>query len=290
MPQTTLEPPQPLLLPSRTVVDSSKVKLMPSMTTATPIHEAEADVSQPFPENLEFDLEIDDSYDCVKNERLDIPQEILSKISDQTKTRIDCSTILPLYHFKSNSLANVDQTSIKVVLKYPRLSKYLLFDSKKPGRFFLVQGGRNDQLKVAGTTASFLARACYGIFTVFFFFFLSLFSHNNFINCCCSPSCTLTKRERRGLVKTPANKHSLHFVPFRLPCGQKELLLHCLQYLLPCKQNEVPPQKWHCERILPCLQMQEPRQCGQRVLRFPWMQMLDPPQSLHSFRRFPCWQ
>jgi hypothetical protein len=109
MPQTTLEPPQPLLLPSRTVVDSSKVKLMPSMTTATPIHEAEADVSQPFPENLEFDLEIDDSYDCVKNERLDIPQEILSKISDQTKTRIDCSTILPLYHFKSNSLANVDQ-------------------------------------------------------------------------------------------------------------------------------------------------------------------------------------
>jgi hypothetical protein len=140
---------------------------MSSIPTTTPIHEAEADVSQPFSENLEFDLEIDDSYDCVKNERMDIPQEILSKISDQTKTRLDCSTILPLYHFKSNSLANVDQTSIKVVLKYPQRSKYLLFDSKKPGTFFLLQGGRNDQLKVAGTTASFLARACYNIFTMF---------------------------------------------------------------------------------------------------------------------------
>ena len=140
---------------------------MSSIPTTTPIHEAEADVSQPFSENLEFDWEIDDSYDCVKNERMDIPQEILSKISDQTKTRLDCSTILPLYHFKSNSLANVDQTSIKVVLKYPQRSKYLLFDSKKPGTFFLLQGGRNDQLKVAGTTASFLARACYNIFTMF---------------------------------------------------------------------------------------------------------------------------
>jgi hypothetical protein len=140
---------------------------MPSMPTTTPIHQTEADVSQPFPENLEFDLEIDDSYDCVTNESLDIPQEILSKISDQTKTRLDFSTTLPLYHFKSNLLANIDQTSIKVVLKYPERSKYLLFDSKKPGTFFLLQGGRNDLLKVAGTTASFLARACYGIFTMF---------------------------------------------------------------------------------------------------------------------------
>jgi hypothetical protein len=30
----------------------------------------------------------------------------------------------------------------------------------------LLQGGRNDQLKEAGKTALFLARTCYGIFTV----------------------------------------------------------------------------------------------------------------------------
>ena len=140
---------------------------MRDMPTETPIHEAEADGSQPVTEKIDFDLDIDDPYDCVVQQHLDLPQEIVSKISEQTKTKLDVSAILPAHHFKSNSLANVDQTSIRVVLKYPRRNKYLLFDSKKPGTFFLLQGGRNDQLKEAGTAASFLARACYGIFTTF---------------------------------------------------------------------------------------------------------------------------
>jgi hypothetical protein len=112
-------------------------------------------------------LDIDDPYECVVQQHLDLPQEIVLKVREQTKTHLDFSAILPAHHFKSNSLANIDQTSINVVLKYPRRNKYLLFDSKKPGTFFLLQGGRNDQLKEAGTTASFLARTCYGIFTMF---------------------------------------------------------------------------------------------------------------------------
>jgi hypothetical protein len=141
---------------------------MPGMPTETPIHEADADVSQSVTEQtMDFDLDIDDPYECVVQQHLDLPREIVSKISEQTKTNLDCSAILPAHHFKSNSLANVDQASMKVVLKYPRRNKYLLFDSKQPVNFFLLQGGRNDQLKEAGTTASFLARICYGIFAIF---------------------------------------------------------------------------------------------------------------------------
>jgi hypothetical protein len=130
--------------------------------------EAEADLSQPETEkSKDFDLDIDDPYDCVVQQHLDLPHEIVSKISEQTKAKLDFSAIIPVHHFRSNSLANVDQTSIKVVLKYPLRSKYLLFDSKKPGNLFLLQGGRHDQLKEAATSASFLARKCHGIFTIF---------------------------------------------------------------------------------------------------------------------------
>ncbi len=167
MQQSTLKSPQTILLPSTTTHNSSNVKLMPDIPS-TPIHEAEADLSQPEKQkSKDFDLDIDDPYECVVQQHLDLPQEIVSKISEQTKTKLDFSAILPVHHFRSNSLANVDQTSIKVVLKYPRRNKYLLFDAKKPGTFFLLQGGRNDQLKEAATTASFLARTCYGIFTIY---------------------------------------------------------------------------------------------------------------------------
>ena len=160
---------QAIPLPSTTTHDSSNVSnvtLMPDMPLETYIRESEADVSQ-LEENSEPVLQIDDANDYVEQQHLDLPQEIVSKIREQTKTKLDSSTILPTHHFKSNLLANVDQTSIKVVLKYPGRNKYLLFDSKKSGTFFLLQGGRNDQLKQAGTTASFLARTCYGIFTMF---------------------------------------------------------------------------------------------------------------------------
>ncbi len=149
---------------------SLNIKLMQGMPTETetPTNEAEADVSESVTDKtVDFDLDIDDPYDCVVQQHLDLPREIVTKISEQTKATLDFSAILPSHHYKSNSLANVDQTSIKVVLKYPRRNKYLLFDSKKPGNFFLLQGGRNDQLKEAGTTASFLAKTCNCIFAVF---------------------------------------------------------------------------------------------------------------------------
>jgi hypothetical protein len=117
--------------------------------------------------DLNIDLDIDDQHDCISTLPLELPKEVVLKISEQTKTKLDSSANIQAFHFKSNQLENVDQTSINVVLKYPRFSKYLLFDSKKPGTFFILQGGRNDQLKAAGTTASFLARKCYGIFTMF---------------------------------------------------------------------------------------------------------------------------
>jgi hypothetical protein len=154
---------QAIPLPSTTTHDSLNVLNVKSMPDNL---ESEVDAEPPV-------LEIDDADDCltsddyVEKQKLDLPQEIIVKIREQTKTKLDSSTILPSYHFKSNLLANVDQTSIKVVLKYPGRNKYLLFDSKKSGTFFLLQGGRNDQLKEAHTTASFLARTCYGIFTIF---------------------------------------------------------------------------------------------------------------------------
>ena len=134
---------------------AKEVNSLPSATTSE------------LPNFMNIDVDIDDQHDCVLKLPLELPQEIVLKISEQTKTKLDFSAHLQAYHFKSNQLENVDQTSIKVVLKYPRCSKYLLFDSKKPGTFFILQGGRNDQLKAAGTTASFLARKCYGIFTMF---------------------------------------------------------------------------------------------------------------------------
>ena len=91
-------------------------------------------------ETRDFDLDTDvDPFDCVEQQHLDLPQEIVSKISEQTKTPLLCSATLPAHHFKSNSLRTIDQNSVKVILKYPGRNKYLLFDSKKPGTFFFFQ-------------------------------------------------------------------------------------------------------------------------------------------------------
>ena len=133
---------QAIPLPSTTThasLNVSNVKGMPDNL------ELEADASQPEENSEPPVLDIDDADDCstsddyIEKQKLDLPQEIIVKIREQTKTKLDSSTILPSYHFKSNMLANVDQTSIKVVLKYPGRSKYLLFDSKKSGTFFLLQ-------------------------------------------------------------------------------------------------------------------------------------------------------
>ena len=132
---------QAIPLPSTTTHDSLNVSNVKSMPDNL---ESEGDALQ-LEENSEPPvLDIDDADDCstsddyVEKQKLDLPQEIIVKIREQTKTKLDSSTILPSYHFKSNMLANVDQTSIKVVLKYPGRNKYLLFDSKKSGTFFLL--------------------------------------------------------------------------------------------------------------------------------------------------------
>ena len=54
------------------------------------------------------------SDDYIEKQKLDLPQEIIVKIREQTKTKLDSSTILPSYHFKSNMLARVRKTRFGV--------------------------------------------------------------------------------------------------------------------------------------------------------------------------------
>ena len=82
--------------------------------------ELEADASQPEENSEPPVLDIDDADDCstsddyIEKQKLDLPQEIIVKIREQTKTKLDSSTILPSYHFKSNMLARVRKTRFGV--------------------------------------------------------------------------------------------------------------------------------------------------------------------------------
>lgn len=107
-------------------------------------------------------LDVDDPFDSLTMIPLDLPQDEISKIIELTKNELP--NFLPIYHYKSNRLQNVESSKVFVVLKYPNTNKYLLFDSRE---FFLLQGGRNDALKEETTIASLLARKCYDIFTIF---------------------------------------------------------------------------------------------------------------------------
>ena len=76
------------------------------------------------------------------------------------------------YHFKSDRLNHVPDDEwprFYVLLKYPKLSKYLVYDSiaSDSDSFFILQGGTTQHLKQESTTASHLARKCYDVFTMF---------------------------------------------------------------------------------------------------------------------------
>ncbi len=108
------------------------------------------------------DCDIDDPFDRLTTSSLDLSQEEITKIMEMTKK--NPPPTLPLYHYKSNKLQNVELCKIVVILKYPGTNKYLLFDSLN---FFLLQGGRHDCLKEETTIASLIARKCFNIFTAF---------------------------------------------------------------------------------------------------------------------------
>ena len=114
---------------------------------------------------LEPDLDIDDPYDRVTIMPLNLPQELVSTIGQMTQVSLSATEELDAHHFKSRKLQNADRSKIKVILKYPFLSKFLLLDTATK-RFFLLQGGRNDQLKQEATAASELARKCHIVFTM----------------------------------------------------------------------------------------------------------------------------
>jgi hypothetical protein len=114
---------------------------------------------------LEPDLDIDDPYDRVTIMPLNLPQELVSTIGQMTQVSLSATEELDAHHFKSRKLQNADRSKIKVILKYPFLSKFLLLDTTTK-RFFLLQGGRNDQLKAEATAASELARKCLIVFTM----------------------------------------------------------------------------------------------------------------------------
>jgi hypothetical protein len=106
------------------------------------------------------DCDIDDPFDSLTTLPIDLPQEEISKIIEMTKRRPPST--LPIYHYKSNKLQNVELSKVFVILKYPCTNKYLLFDSLD---FFLLQGGRYDVLRDETTTASLIAKKCFTIFT-----------------------------------------------------------------------------------------------------------------------------
>ena len=118
---------------------------------------ARNDPSHPF-----VDCDIDDPYDSLTMFLIDLSLEEISKIMEMTTKKPPPS--LPIYHYKSNKLQFANLSKIFVILKYPGTNKYLLFDSVD---FFLLQGGRHDNLKEETTVASLIAKKCFNIFTVF---------------------------------------------------------------------------------------------------------------------------
>ena len=96
---------------------------------------------------------------------LNLPDLIVSQIQERCGRKPAES--VQAYHFKSDRLNHVPEDHwqrFHVLLKYPKLSKYLLHDSDS---FFILQGGSTQNLQQESTTASHFARRCYDIFTVF---------------------------------------------------------------------------------------------------------------------------
>ena len=118
---------------------------------------AENDPLQPI-----VDCDIDDPFDSLTMFPIDLSQEEISKIMEMTTKKPPPT--LPIYHYKSNKLQNAELSNIFVILKYPGTNKYLLFDSLN---FFLLQGGRHDNLKEETTITSLIAKKCFNIFTAF---------------------------------------------------------------------------------------------------------------------------
>ena len=100
---------------------------------------------------------------------LNLPDLIVSQIQERFGRKP--AEYVQAYHFKSdklNHVPDVEWSRFYVLLKYPKMSKYLVHDTigGDSDSLFILQGGTTQHLKQESTTASHLARRCYDIFTM----------------------------------------------------------------------------------------------------------------------------